>query len=77
LTQIYDVATMRPMTKPRGKTHHKPKAPKPLKDDVVRFRVTSEEKSGLEGAATKEGLDLSSWIRQLALRAAGLLPGKQ
>lgn len=65
---------MCPMAKPRGKAKAKPKAFKPLKDDVVRFRVTSEEKAGFETAATKAGLGLSSWIRQLALRAAGLLP---
>ena len=62
------------MAKPRGKAKSKPRAPKPLKDDVVRFRVTSEEKAGLETAATQAGLDLSSWLRQLALRAACLLP---
>ena len=26
-------------------------------------------------AAEREGLELSQWLRQLALRAAGLLPG--
>lgn len=65
------------MAQPRGKAKPKPKALKPLKDDVVRFRVTTEEKAGLETAATLAGLDLSSWIRQLALRAAGLLPRAQ
>jgi len=62
------------MAKPRGKAKPKPKASRPLKDDVIRFRVTSEEKAGMETAATQAGLDLSSWLRQLALRAAGLLP---
>jgi uncharacterized protein (DUF1778 family) len=61
------------MAKTRGKT--KARRPKPLKDDLIRFRVTSEEKTGLEGAATREGMDLSTWIRRLALQAAGLLPG--
>jgi len=45
-----------------------------LKGDVVRMRVTSEQKRALEGAAQRAGLELSAWLRQLALRAAGALP---
>ena len=47
--------------------------PKPLKDDVVRMRVTTEQKRALMAAAARDGLELSSWLRQLALRAAGAL----
>lgn len=51
------------------------KAPgKVKKDDVVRMRVTVEQKRALEDAAAREGLDVSAWLRQLALRAAGVLP---
>lgn len=50
-----------------------PKA-KRVKDDVVRFRVTADQKRSLETAAEREGLDVSAWLRQLALRAAGVLP---
>jgi uncharacterized protein (DUF1778 family) len=47
---------------------------KMLKDDVVRMRVTVEQKDALVEAAAREGLELSAWLRQLALRAAGVLP---
>lgn len=54
----------------------KPKKPpeKRTKDDVVRMRVTSEQKEAMTAAAANEGLELSAWLRQLALRAAGALP---
>jgi uncharacterized protein (DUF1778 family) len=47
------------------------------KDDVVRMRVTVEQKKALTDAAARDGLELSAWLRQLALRAAGALPGKK
>jgi uncharacterized protein (DUF1778 family) len=47
---------------------------KRTKDDVVRMRVTSEQKNAMTAAAEREGLELSAWLRQLALRAAGALP---
>lgn len=40
------------------------------KTEVVRMRVTEQEKQALVGAATKDGLGLSAWLRRLALRAA-------
>jgi len=49
-------------------------AEKRLKDDVVRMRISAEQKQALMDAAAREGLELSAWLRQLALRAAGLLP---
>jgi uncharacterized protein (DUF1778 family) len=49
-------------------------APKPLKDDMVRMRVSAEQKRALAEAAERDGLELSAWLRQLALRAAGALP---
>jgi uncharacterized protein (DUF1778 family) len=56
------------MAKPRKK------APvKPTKGDVVRMRVTAEQKAALVRAADAAGLELSQWLRQLALRAAGML----
>ncbi len=48
--------------------------PKPPKDDVVCMRVTLAEKHALIDAATRDGLGVSAWLRQLALRAAGVLP---
>ena len=56
----------------------KKKAPlppeKPTKDDVIRMRVTSEQKAAITAAVEREGLELSQWLRQLALRAAGVIP---
>jgi len=49
------------------------KRAKAVKDDVVRMRVTSEQKRALTAAADAAGLELSAWLRQLALRAAGVL----
>ncbi|HZZ16111.1 MAG TPA: hypothetical protein VFE08_09145 [Candidatus Sulfotelmatobacter sp.] len=45
-----------------------------LKDDVVRFRVSAEQKQAFEAAAKREGLEVSGWLRRLALREAGELP---
>jgi uncharacterized protein (DUF1778 family) len=50
---------------------------KTTKDDVVRMRVTAEQKQALTDAADGAGLELSAWLRQLALRAAGALPGQK
>jgi hypothetical protein len=47
---------------------------KALKDDVVRMRIPAEHKQALLQAAARDGLDLSAWLRQAALRAAGVLP---
>lgn len=44
-----------------------------VKDDVVRMRVTAEQKQSLTEAAQRDGLELSQWLRQLALRASGSL----
>ena len=50
---------------------------KTTKDDVVRMRVTGEQKAAMNAAADREGLELSAWLRQLALRAAGVLPSQR
>jgi len=47
---------------------------KSLKDDVVRMRISATQKQALTEAAERAGLELSAWLRQLALRAAGVLP---
>ena len=52
----------------------KKRDPGTLKDDVVRMRVTPEQKRVIVGAAGRAGLEVSAWLRQLALRAAGALP---
>ena len=45
------------------------------KDEILRVRITAEQKRALIAAAERDGLELSAWLRQLALRAAGALPG--
>lgn len=56
----------------------KRKPPPPTtKDDVIRMRVTSEQKAAIMAAAERDGLELSQWLRQLALRAAGVLPAAE
>ncbi len=40
----------------------------------MRVRVAAEHKRAFEEAAEREGLDVSAWLRQLALRAAGVIP---
>ncbi len=57
------------MTKSKKKT-----IAKSLKDDVVRFRVSAEQKQAFEEAAKRDGLDVSAWIRRVALKEAGALP---
>jgi hypothetical protein len=44
------------------------------KDDVIRMRVTADQKRAISSAAERDGLEVSQWLRQLALRAAGALP---
>ena len=56
-----------------AKTPKKRAAKAITKDDVVRMRVTVEQKQALTAAAERDGLELSQWLRQLALRAAGVL----
>ena len=48
---------------------------KPIKDEVIRMRISAEQKAALMAAAERDGLDLSVWLRRVALRAAGVLPG--
>lgn len=67
---------MEPMPTTRRKARAKA-SERVRKDDVVRMRVTADQKSALENAAAREGLELSAWLRQLALRAAGALPDRR
>lgn len=46
----------------------KPKALR--KEESIRIRVTIQQKRTLEEAAGRHGLDVSSWLRSLGLRAA-------
>jgi uncharacterized protein (DUF1778 family) len=63
------------MAKARRYNYKKKAAPaKALKDEVIRMRVSAEQKWVLREAAARDGLELSAWLRQGALRAAGALP---
>lgn len=53
------------------------KKPKVKKDEVVRMRISDEHKQAMVKAAESDGLDLSTWLRRLALREVGLLPKAQ
>ena len=49
------------------------KKPRALrKDEMIRVRVTVEQKRLLSEAAHLYGLDVSTWLRVLGLREAGL-----
>lgn len=49
----------------RGRPPHGPEA---IRSDVLRIRVSADERAAIEGAAGDEGV--STWLRELALRAA-------
>lgn len=49
--------------------HRKPKADR--KGDALRIRLTEGQKIAMTEAARKAGLDLSNWIRFIALREIG------
>ena len=51
------------MTRPK-------KAAADLRAIVLRVRVTAEERALLQAAADRERLDLSTWLRQFALKGA-------
>jgi uncharacterized protein (DUF1778 family) len=57
-----------------AKIPKKGKAKDDRKGDVVRMRVTAEQKDAITREASRNGLEVSQWLRQLALRAAGALP---
>ena len=52
------------------------KRPKVRKDEILRVRISAEQKDSLIAAAERDGLELSTWLRQVALRAAGVLPSR-
>lgn len=47
---------------------------KTTKDQVLRARISADQKAALGKVAFEQGLDLSTWVRQTLLREAGLLP---
>jgi uncharacterized protein (DUF1778 family) len=57
-----------------AKTPKKRKPKDDRKQDTIRMRVTADQKDAIVSAANRDGLEVSQWLRQLALRAAGALP---
>lgn len=62
----------------RGRKPSAPTAPtarrKPAsdrKDDFIKVRMTTDQKARLIAAANRAGMDVSTWLRALGLRAAG------
>lgn len=41
------------------------------KDEIVKVRVTAEQKRLFADAAERAGLDVSGWLRSLGIREAG------
>jgi hypothetical protein len=58
----------------KSKRNSRSSTTKLRKNAMVRMRVSAEDKQAFEDAAKRDGLELSAWLRQLALRAAGVLP---
>ena len=49
--------------------HRKPKDER--KDEELRLRLTAAQKQAFTKAAQRAGLDLSNWLRSLAVREVG------
>jgi len=52
-----------------GKIQHPAKPPSRLKEQLVQIRLTTEQRQKFQQAADRLGLDLSSWIRMVCLKA--------
>jgi hypothetical protein len=63
------------MRKPSTKVRRKPRTQR--KENQIRIRVTDEQKRLFTEAAIKVGLDVSGWLRMLALSAIGQSPGPE
>jgi hypothetical protein len=72
LTRSRNVATMWLVEKAKRKRTRS--TAKTLKNDLVRMRIPTDQKHKLMEAAARDGLELSQWLRQVALREAGVLP---
>jgi uncharacterized protein (DUF1778 family) len=57
------------MAKAKGTKRRAP-TPRATKDEVVRMRISADDKRLLVAAAGRDGLDVSAWLRRLALQAA-------
>lgn len=57
------------------KTGRPEKSKEDRKDDVIRVRVTADQKALLTAAATRAGSDVSTWLRMVGIREAQEKPG--
>jgi uncharacterized protein (DUF1778 family) len=55
---------------PKSKKLSRKKSADDRKGNVVKVRLTDSQKEALQTAASKSGLELSSWMRMVALKAA-------
>lgn len=60
----------RPPAETKVQRGRPPKAAAARKDALIRVRVTEDQKALLMAAADEAGLDVSAWLRALALREA-------
>jgi uncharacterized protein (DUF1778 family) len=58
------------MATPSRKRIKRRKAPQDRKEGLIQIRVTAEQRQKLKEAAEHAGLDLSSWLRMVGLKAA-------
>lgn len=65
MPRIDNVFTLSDMKRRKPKAHRK--------EALIQVRVTTEQKERLTAAAEEAGLDLSSWLRVIVLREAGLI----
>ncbi len=64
------VRSMAKVPKKTAKTGRPEKLKEDRKDDVIRVRVTAEQKAALTAAATRAGSDVSTWLRMIGIREA-------
>jgi len=55
---------------PANRPFKRRKALRDLKQDLIQIRVTAKQRYTLKQAADRAGLDLSSWMRMVGLKAA-------
>ena len=46
-----------------------------IKDKLLQVKITEGDKTMLKQAATREGLELSAWVRSVLVKAARLILG--
>lgn len=64
------MSAMPKVPKKTAKTGRPEKPKEDRKDDVIRVRVTAEQKAKLTAAAERAGSDVSTWLRMIGIREA-------